>query len=136
MQEAETGDPTRIDKWLWASRFFKTRALAAEAVLGGKVHLNGTRVKPGKVLRAGDEVSIRRGPYEWVVIVRGLTRSRGPAEQARSLYEETEQSKENRERVADQTKAQGPRHFGRRGRPSKKDRREILRFIRGGEEPE
>ncbi|MFQ5902713.1 MAG: RNA-binding S4 domain-containing protein [Candidatus Binatia bacterium] len=131
MREREAEGDTRLDKWLWAVRFFKTRTLAAEAVTGGKVHLNGARVKPGRVVRIGDELKIRRGPYEWVVIVRGLGKRRGPASQAELQYEETEQSRQNREALAVQLRAQGPRQPGPKGRPSKKARREIIRFTRG-----
>ena len=132
MKERESEQDIRIDKWLWATRFFKTRALAAEAVAGGKMHLNGARVKPGRVVRIGDEVKVRRDTYEWVVIVRGLGKRRGPASQAESQYEETEQSKINREELTAQIRAQGARQFRQKGRPSKKARREIIRFSRGG----
>ena len=132
MKERESEGDIRIDKWLWAARFFKTRALAAEAVAGGKVHLNSADVKPGRVIRVGDEVRIRRGSYEWVVIVRGLGKRRGPVSQAESQYEETEQSKQNRETLAAQIRAQGARQFGQKGRPSKKARRKIIRFTRSG----
>lgn len=130
MQEAESAGHIRIDKWLWAARVFKTRSLAAEAVEGGKVHLNGARTKPGKTIRIGDEIRIRRGPYEWVVIVRDLSLRRGPARVAQLLYEETEESKLNRERLAQELRVQarGPEP---RGRPTKKARRELERFKRG-----
>lgn len=130
----EAAGHARIDKWLWAARFFKTRALAAEAVAGGRVHLNGTRAKPGKLVHIGDQVSVRRGPYDWVVIVRELTSIRGSAAQAALLYEETEESKEKREKLAEQIKAQGFHRLGPEGRPSKRDRRQIMRLIRGEEE--
>ncbi len=131
MKETETGAHTRLDKWLWAARFFKTRSLAAEAVTGGKVHLNRARVKPGRGVHVGDEIKVRRGPYEWVVIVAGLGKQRGPASQAELLYKETEESKQNRQTLAEQLRAQGPREPGPKGRPSKKARREIIRFTRG-----
>jgi ribosome-associated heat shock protein Hsp15 len=77
----------RLDRWLWAARFFKTRALAAAAVAGGKVHVNGTRAKPAKQLQVGDALRIRLGPYEWLVTVRGLSERRGPPKTAHALYE-------------------------------------------------
>ncbi len=131
MKGSEAEGDIRLDKWLWSARFFKTRALAAEAVTGGKVHISGARAKPGRVIRVGDEVKIRRGPYEWVVIVRGLGKRRGPASQAELQYEETEESRQNREALAVQLRAQGPRQPALKGRPSKKARREIIRFTRG-----
>src|SRR5262247_2286057 len=88
----ETSEPTRIDKWLCAARFFKTRSLAAEAVAGGKIDVNGARPKPSRIMRIGDQLSIRRGPYEWTVVVKGLAKLRGPAPEAQLLYEETENS--------------------------------------------
>jgi ribosome-associated heat shock protein Hsp15 len=122
----------RIDKWLWAARFFKTRSLAAEAVEGGKVHLNGGRIKPAHALRPGDELNIRRGPYEIIVIVRGLSEHRGPAEQAQTLYEETAASKAAREALTAQLRLERGPAFQSEGRPSKKDRRDILGFKRKG----
>lgn len=134
MKEGESGEEIRLDKWLWAARFFKTRALAAGAVAGGKVQLNGARAKPGRVVRIADEVKIRRGPYEWVVIVRGLGKQRGPACQAQLLYEETDEGKQAREAVALEIRAQGFHDPRPEGRPSKKARRDIMRFRRGGGE--
>jgi ribosome-associated heat shock protein Hsp15 len=120
----------RIDKWLWAARFFKTRALAAEAVDGGKVHVNGERVKRAKLLQAGDEVSVRLGPYEHVIQVRDVSERRGPASAAQMLYEETAASKETRARLASQHKmAPAAFVYEDRGRPTKKDRRDLSRFI-------
>src|SRR5687768_2559272 len=84
----ETEDRTRLDKWLWAARFYKTRTLAAEAISGGKVQVNGERVKRAKPLQVGDEIRIRQGPYEHRVVVRELSNHRGPAAQAALLYEE------------------------------------------------
>ena len=80
-------DAGRIDKWLWAARFYKTRGLATDAVLGGHVHLNGNRVKPARDVRVGDTVQIRIGTFEWVVEVRGVSGTRGPASVAQTLYE-------------------------------------------------
>src|SRR6186713_1479509 len=91
--EASAAGRVRIDKWLWAARFFKTRALAAEAVAGGKVGVNGDRPKRARPLQVGDELRIRLGPYEHIVTVRTLSDRRGPATQAAGLYQETEASR-------------------------------------------
>lgn len=126
------GAEIRIDKWLWAARFFKTRSLAAEAVTGGKVEVNGARAKPSRVVRPGDRVNIRRGPYDWTIIVHAVSGRRGPAAEAGALYKETEESIRNREAAAAQLKVERPPDFEFSGRPSKKDRRAIRRFTKGG----
>ncbi len=122
----------RIDKWLWAARFFKTRSLAAQAVEGGRVRLNGQRVKPARVLSAGDELAIRIGELEWTVVVSMLDDRRGPAEAARRLYAETEASRARRR----EAEAARKLHVGpvreERGRPTKRDRRLIRRFTGDG----
>lgn len=121
----------RLDKWLWAARFFKTRSLAAEAVSGGKVHVNGERAKPSRALHPGDALVIRRGLDEYTVLVKALSERRGPAREAALLYEETETSRLRREEEAARRRAmaaaapQPPP-----GRPSKRDRRHIIRFIK------
>lgn len=118
-------EPVRLDKWLWAARFFKTRSLAAEAIEGGKVQVNGDRAKRAKQLAPGDEVRIRQGPYEHIVIVRALSARRGSATVAAELFEETAASKATREALAAQMKAM----FGQsEGRPTKKDRRDLGRL--------
>ena len=122
----------RVDKWLWAARFFKTRSLAAEAVSGGKIEINGERVKPSRVVRIGDKVGIRRGPYEWTIIVKATARLRGPVAQAQQLYEETEASQRKREAAIAQLRIERPPEFDIPGRPSKKDRRSIQRFTKRG----
>jgi ribosome-associated heat shock protein Hsp15 len=132
MSEQEDRQDIRLDKWLWAARFFKTRGLAAEAVGGGKVEVNGARPKPSRIVRAGDELTIRRGPFEWIVIVKGVSRLRGPSPQAQALYRETEESVLRREAVAAQMKLERPPGFDSPGRPSKKDRRAMARFTRRG----
>jgi ribosome-associated heat shock protein Hsp15 len=119
---------TRIDKWLWAARFYKTRALAAEAIAGGKVQVNGERVKRAKPLQVGDEVRIRQGPFEHQVLVRELSDRRGPATMAAGLYEEKAESRAARESLALQLKSVHAAFLPDRGRPTKKDRREIRRF--------
>lgn len=130
MREDESGEQVRIDKWLWAARFFKTRSLASEAVAGGKVHLNGARTKPGKAVSVGDRIKVTRGPYEWNVVVRALESRRGPAAEASLLYEETEESRQGREALAAELRLQGPRYPGLKGRPTKKARRALTRFTR------
>jgi ribosome-associated heat shock protein Hsp15 len=124
----EDSAEVRIDKWLWAARFFKTRSLAAAAVAGGKVTLNGARPKPSRTVRAGDHLNIRRGAYEWIVIVRGKSTYRGPASDAQALYQETEESRSKRQAAAAQLKFERPADFDSPGRPSKKDRRAISKF--------
>jgi ribosome-associated heat shock protein Hsp15 len=129
MRDDATGsDKVRLDKWLWAARFFKTRALAAEAVEGGKVQVNGDRPKRARPLQLGDELRIRLGPYEHIVTVRGLSDRRGPASQAAGLYEETESSRSAREALAVQMKSLHSLFGPEKGRPTKKDRREIDRL--------
>ena len=122
------GGKTRIDKWLWAARFYKTRALAAEAIAGGKVQVNGERVKRAKPLQVGDELRIRQGPYEYQLVVRDLSDRRGPAVQAAALYEERPESRAARQALALQLKSLHSAFLPERGRPTKKDRREINRL--------
>jgi len=118
-------DRVRIDKWLWAARFFKTRALATEAVLGGHVHVNGARVKPAKDVRAGDRLEIRVGTFEWIVDVVALSDKRGPAAAARTLYAETPESAAAREAQAQQRKLARPLGADLGSRPTKQDRRRL-----------
>jgi ribosome-associated heat shock protein Hsp15 len=127
--ERETDDRVRLDKWLWAARFFKTRALAAEAIDGGKVDVNGARVKRAKLVQVGDEVRVRQTPFEHVVMVLGVSDRRGPASVAAALYEETADSKAKREALATQIRSM-PHDDWDTGRPTKRDRREIQRFRR------
>ncbi|EIK54563.1 putative heat shock protein [Stutzerimonas stutzeri TS44] len=125
-------DKVRLDKWLWAARFFKTRALAKEAIEGGKVHCRGERCKPGKEPRVGDELVIRIGFDERTVIIRELSAVRRGAPQAQLLYAETADSLARREEAAAQRKA-GALGVQTDGRPSKKQRRqiELLRAFKG-----
>ena len=119
----------RVDKWLWAARFFKTRSLAADAIGGGKVLVAGERVKPAKLLQIGDEIRLRMGPYEHVIIVRAVSERRGPATVAATLYEETAQSQAARTKLAEQLRmAPAAFVFEDKGRPTKRDRREIERL--------
>jgi ribosome-associated heat shock protein Hsp15 len=126
----DDSDRVRVDKWLWAARFYKTRSLATEAVDGGKVEVNGDRAKPAKAIKPGDEIRVRLGPYEHVVIVRALAERRGPASIAQGLYEETQASRDARERLASQLKMAPPTFvYEEKGRPTKKDRRDLARLI-------
>ena len=127
MQHDEVEEKFRIDKWLFAARFFKTRSLAAEEVERGRVTLNGQRVKPAKTVTVGDNLSIRIGNYQYDIEVLGLSNKRGSAPQAQQLYRETDDSRARREVVAARLKAQ-PQPFCTKGRPTKRDRREIERF--------
>lgn len=124
-------DAVRVDKWLWAARFFKTRALATDAVLGGHVQVNGARVKPAKDVHVGDALQIRIGTLEWVVDVRGLADRRGPASVARSLYEERPESKEVREHQVLQRRLAKPIGADLGARPTKQDRRRLDALRRG-----
>jgi ribosome-associated heat shock protein Hsp15 len=125
MSARETPGTVRLDKWLWAARFYKTRALAAEAIDGGKVDVNGDRAKRAKAVRAGDHIHLRLPPYAWHVVVLGLSERRGPASVAVTLYEETRESREARELLALRLKSMPPPLFTEKGKPSKKQRREI-----------
>jgi len=124
----------RLDKWLWAARFFKTRALARAAVQGGKVHLNGGRVKPARTLAVGDELRVQRGNEALTIHVLEISDRRGPAAVAQALYEETETSREQREALAAERKLQREAHAGRERRPDKRQRRQIIRFRKGQDE--
>jgi ribosome-associated heat shock protein Hsp15 len=123
----ETDNRVRLDKWLWAARFFKTRGLAAEAIDGGKVEVNDAKAKRAKMVQIGDQVRIRQTPFEHVVIVRGVSERRGSATVAATLYEETAASKAKREALVTQIRSM-PADDWDTGRPTKRDRREIERF--------
>lgn len=121
----------RIDKWLWAARFFKTRSAAQQAVEGGRVKLNGERTKAARELKPGDSLSIHIGAYEWLITVARLTDRRGPASVARTLYEEGPASRARRqEQVANRRLMIEPA-AERHGRPTKKERRQLERWRRG-----
>lgn len=118
-------DDVRIDKWLWAARFFKTRGLATEAVLGGHVQLNGARVKPAKEVRVGDSVQVRVSTTQWTIEVRALSDKRGPASVAATLYEETPESRARREEQSLQRRLAQPLGADLGTRPTKQDRRRL-----------
>lgn len=131
--EMNTGDNKekfRIDKWLCAARFFKTRSLAADAIECGKVHINQVRVKPAKAVSAGDMLTINIGQKQYIVEVLALSDKRGPAVEAQKLYRETDASRQQREAIAAQLRVQ-PRPFFFKGRPTKRDRREIEKLKKG-----
>jgi ribosome-associated heat shock protein Hsp15 len=124
----ERSESVRLDKWLWAARFYKTRAVAAEAIDGGKVDVNGDRAKRSRHLAAGDRVSLRLGQYEWHVVVRGVSERRGPASEAQQLYEETAESVARRAALKVQLDSMPSLFAYGEGRPSKQDRRAIRRL--------
>ena len=115
----------RIDKWLWAARFFKTRSLAQQAIAAGRVKLNDKRIKPSHELKPRDALAIRIGDFEWQIIVKALSDKRGPAEEARKLYEETDASRAERERRQDLRRWGAEPANSLKGRPTKRDRRLI-----------
>jgi ribosome-associated heat shock protein Hsp15 len=115
----------RLDKWLWAARFFKTRSLAQQAIAAGRVKLNNARVKPSHAVKVSDALSVKVGELEWCMEVRGLADRRGPAEQARKLYEENAASRAERERRMDLRRWGAEPAAGLKGRPTKRDRRQL-----------
>jgi ribosome-associated heat shock protein Hsp15 len=124
----------RLDKWLWAARFFKTRQLATEAINGGKVHLDGHRTKPGRTVRPGNRLTIHKGSLSWEIRITGVSRQRRPAVEASGLYEEDEASRLRRQAQVRDRREQGTAASERAGRPSKRDRRMIHRFTRSTSE--
>jgi ribosome-associated heat shock protein Hsp15 len=121
-------EAVRLDKWLWAARFFKTRSLATEAVNGGKVELNGLRPKPSKEVKMGDQLRVRLGPFVHAITIRGLAERRGPASLAAQLYEESPDSIAARERLREQHRLAPSTQYEEGGRPTKKDRRTLSAF--------
>ena len=128
MDEREDDARVRLDKWLWAARFYKTRGLASDAIAGGKVQVNGDRAKRARPVQPGDEIRVRQGPYEHHVVVRALSGRRGSASAAAELYEETPASRAAREAMALQLKSIHAAFVPDKGRPTKKDRRELGRL--------
>jgi ribosome-associated heat shock protein Hsp15 len=131
-QKTEEDDKVRLDKWLWAARFYKTRALAKAAIESGKVHCRGERCKPGKEPRVGDEFQIRTGFEERTVKVLALSAVRRGAPEAQALYAETEASIAKRENAAAMRKA-GALGVSTEGKPSKKQRRDLFKFHGGND---
>jgi len=127
-EPAAADEPVRLDKWLWAARFFKTRALATDAIAGGRVEVGGARAKPGRHVRAGDVVRLRLGPYEHLVTVRALSAHRGPAAAAALLYEEDPATRAERERLREQHRVAAHAFAHGEGKPSKKERRALDEF--------
>lgn len=122
----------RIDKWLWAARFYKTRTLATEEIARGRIEVNGQAVKPAREVKVGDVVALRQGPVVRTVLVQGLSGTRGPAPVAQQLYEETADSVKAREQAAEQRRlAPEPAHSIEQGRPTKRGRRELDDAQRG-----
>ncbi len=121
----------RLDKWLWAARFFKTRSLATHACELGRIQWNGLQSKPAREVRAGDKLVVKNEGGEFAIEVLGISDMRGPAAAAQALYRETEESRERRLKLAEERKAMGPFENAREGRPSKRDRRMIHRFRDG-----
>ena len=124
----------RLDKWLWAARIYKTRALAREMIEGGKVHYNGQRSKPGKIVEPGATLTLRQGNDERILLVKGITEQRRPASEAAALYEETAESIEKREKMALARKMNALTMPHPDRRPDKKERRDLMRFKHGDSE--
>ena len=125
-------DRLRIDKWLWAARFYKTRSLATDEIDKGRVSINGQEAKPAREVKVGDTVTLRREGVTRTVVVKGLSDVRGPAPVAQQLYEETEESRQERERAAEQRRfAREPALAIEHGRPTKRGRRELDEAQRG-----
>lgn len=127
-------EAVRLDKWLWAARFYKTRAVAREMIEGGKVHYNGQRSKPSKVVELNATLTLRQGNDERTVVVKGITEQRRPASEAVQLYEETAQSIEKREKMALARKMNALTMPHPDRRPDKKERRDLMRFKSGNSE--
>ena len=120
----------RLDKWLWAARFFKTRRLAADAITGGKIQLNGHRAKPGKEVRIGSQLTISKGPYRWEIAITTITKQRRPAKEAILLYDETPESHLQRQKEVAKKRQENLLQNLADKRPNKKQRRQIHRFTR------
>ncbi|MFS2221819.1 ribosome-associated heat shock protein Hsp15 [Pantoea sp. B65] len=130
----KSSEGVRLDKWLWAARFYKTRAVAREMVEGGKVHYNGQRSKPGKLVELNAELTLRQGNDERTVVIQGISEQRRPAAEAQQLYIETAQSIEKREKVALARKMNALTMPHPDRRPDKKERRDLMKFKHSGDE--
>ena len=113
----------RLDKWLWAARIFKTRQIAVKAITSGRIRVNGNRAKPARMIRVGDELCVRKGPYTYVLTIEGLSQRRGPAREAQALYIESESSVLERERLAKELRTRAAQVLFDPGKPDKRDRR-------------
>ena len=134
MQELPAADKVRLDKWLWAARFFKTRSLAQQAIESGRVTLNDQRVKSAHLLRISDLVSVRVGEFVWRIQVKNVSERRGPATEARKLYAETAESRAERERRVELRRWSAEPAADIKGRPTKRDRRTLERFTQSDDE--
>jgi ribosome-associated heat shock protein Hsp15 len=122
------GDAQRLDKWLWAARFFKTRPLAVEAIKGGKVQVDGQRAKPGRAVRPGARLIVHKGELEWQIEIMALAKQRRPASEAALLYQEDEESRAKRQALVQERREAGAQPPTLRGRPTKRDRRQLGEF--------
>jgi ribosome-associated heat shock protein Hsp15 len=121
----------RLDKWLWAARFYKTRSLAQQAIVAGQVRLGGERVKPAQEVKVGSELIVRKGDFQWQLVVVALSERRGPAQEAQKLYQETAEGRAERERRMDLRRWGAEPAAALKGRPTKRDRRALER-LKGG----
>ncbi|UJQ24342.1 ribosome-associated heat shock protein Hsp15 [Pantoea agglomerans] len=134
MKKEKSSEEVRLDKWLWAARFYKTRAIAREMIEGGKVHYNGQRSKPGKVVELNAELTLRQGNDERTVVVADISAQRRPASEAQQLYRETGASIEKREKMAQARKMNALTMPHPDRRPDKKERRDLMKFKLSGDE--
>ena len=134
MKKEKSSEEVRLDKWLWAARFYKTRAIAREMIEGGKVHYNGQRSKPGKVVELNAELTLRQGNDDRTVVVADISAQRRPASEAQQLYRETDASIEKREKMAQARKINALTMPHPDRRPDKKERRDLMKFKLSGDE--
>ena len=134
MKKEKSSEEVRLDKWLWAAHFYKTRAIAREMIEGGKVHYNGQRSKPGKVVELNAELTLRQGNDERTVVVADISAQRRPASEAQQLYRETDASIEKREKMAQARKMNALTMPHPDRRPDKKERRDLMKFKLSGDE--
>lgn len=121
-------DSIRIDKWLWCARFYKTRGDACSAIKSGKIYINNEKAKPSKLVQTGDLVKIRKGPYSFYLTIKNLAKVRKSAGEATLLYEESQESIQQREIISQNIKAEAAKYPRSRGRPSKRERRDLIKF--------